>query len=60
MQPSKLVALPLLLIALAGCQSDDFNRYTSPEVTGRVLAADTHQPIADARWATMAASSSAE
>jgi hypothetical protein len=37
------------LIALAGCQSDDFNRYTSPEVTGRVLAADTHQPIADAR-----------
>jgi hypothetical protein len=37
----------LLLMAVAGCQSGDYNHYTAPEVTGRVLAADTHQPLAN-------------
>jgi hypothetical protein len=36
----------LLTVALAGCQSGNVIHYTSPEVTGRVLAADTHQPLA--------------
>jgi hypothetical protein len=40
--------MPLLLAALCGCQSGKFTHYTSPEVTGRVLAADTHQPLANA------------
>jgi hypothetical protein len=32
---------------MTGCQSRVIH-YTSPEVTGRVLAADTHQPLAHA------------
>jgi hypothetical protein len=36
-------------IALTGCQSGRFTHYTAPEVAGRVLAADTHQPLANAR-----------
>jgi hypothetical protein len=47
MQRSRHILLPFLLAALAGCQSGDYNHYTAPEVTGRVLAADTHQPIAN-------------
>jgi hypothetical protein len=39
--------LPLVLVVSAGCQSGKFTHYTSPEVTGRVLAADTHQPLAN-------------
>ena len=46
---SRETTLSLLLVALCGCQSGDYNHYTAPEVTGRVLAADTHQPIANAR-----------
>jgi hypothetical protein len=46
---SKAIISSLLLVALCGCQSGDYNHYTAPEVTGRVLAADTHQPIANAR-----------
>jgi hypothetical protein len=46
---SREITLSLLLVALCGCQSGDYNHYTAPEVTGRVLAADTHQPIANAR-----------
>jgi hypothetical protein len=44
----KLATLSLLLVVLSGCQSGKFTHYTSPEVTGRVLAADTRQPLADA------------
>jgi hypothetical protein len=44
----RLTTLSLLLVVLSGCQSEKFTHYTSPEVTGRVLAADTHQPIANA------------
>lgn len=46
---SKFSALPVLLVVMAGCQSSEYNHYTSPKVTGRVLAADTHQPIANVR-----------
>jgi hypothetical protein len=45
----KLTTFSLLVLVLAGCQSGDYNHYTSPEVTGRVLAEDTHQPIAHVR-----------
>lgn len=41
-------AILLLLVASSGCQSGKFTHYISPEVTGRVLAADTHQPLANA------------
>jgi hypothetical protein len=49
MQLIKIFTLLLVLMVLAGCQSGDYNHYTSPEVTGRVLAADTHEPIANVR-----------
>jgi hypothetical protein len=39
--------LLLAAAALAGCQST--SSYISPRVTGRVLAADTHQPLAHVR-----------
>lgn len=42
-----LFCLLLAAVALAGCQSILVSTYTSPRVTGRVLAADTRQPIAD-------------
>jgi hypothetical protein len=42
------ITLPFLLAGLAGCQSGRVTYYVSPEVTGRVLAADTHQPLANA------------
>jgi hypothetical protein len=38
----------LFAMVLAGCQSGRFSNYTSPRVTGRVLAADTRQPLPDA------------
>jgi hypothetical protein len=48
MQLPKLSTLSLLLAVVSGCQSGRLTHYTSPEVTGRVLAADTHQPLAHA------------
>jgi hypothetical protein len=48
MRPSKFTTLSFLLLALSGCQPGEFTHYTSPEVTGRVLAADTRQPLANA------------
>jgi hypothetical protein len=39
----------LAALALLGCQSDPFSLTVSPRVTGRVLAADTQQPIADVK-----------
>jgi hypothetical protein len=38
-------ALLLLALALAGCRSLQLEPYTAPRVTGRVLAADTRQPL---------------
>ena len=37
-----------LLIGLTGCQSERLTHYVSPQVTGRVLAADTREPLAHA------------
>jgi hypothetical protein len=48
MQLSKFSTLSLLLVVLSGCQSGKYTHYTSPEVTGRVLGADTRQPLAHA------------
>ena len=42
------LALLLLAVALTGCQSETFSYYVSPRVTGRVLAADTQQPLGKA------------
>ncbi|MGO9588120.1 MAG: hypothetical protein ACLP2Y_18235 [Limisphaerales bacterium] len=42
------LALLLFAVALAGCQSGKLTHYISPRVTGRVLAADTRQPLPDA------------
>jgi hypothetical protein len=42
---SKFITQSLLIVALTGCQSDNYNHYTAPEITGRVLAAGTHQPL---------------
>jgi hypothetical protein len=39
----------LLLMALAGCQAKPLGPYVAPRVTGRVLAADTHQAVAGAK-----------
>jgi hypothetical protein len=41
------LALCLAAFALVGCQSMPFSPFVSPRVTGRVLAADTGQPLAD-------------
>ena len=43
---SRLLTLLLLAAAVAGCRSLRLGPYTSPRVTGRVLAADTRQPLA--------------
>jgi hypothetical protein len=48
MRNPKLTAFSLLLLVVAGCQSGGVTHYISPEVTGRVLAADTHQPLSNA------------
>jgi hypothetical protein len=42
----EFVVLGFLPLLLAGCQSGGFTRNVSPQVSGRVLAADTHQPLA--------------
>ena len=48
MRLSKFTTPFLLLVVASGCQSGKLTHYTSPQVTGRVLAADTHQPLAHA------------
>jgi hypothetical protein len=45
-QLPKLIFSGWLLTFLAGCQSVEFTRNISPQISGRVLAADTHQPLA--------------
>ena len=37
----------LVVVMLFGCKSRPLGPYTSPRVTGRVLAADTDQPLAN-------------
>ncbi len=39
----------LAAVTMIGCKSVLVSSYVSPRVTGRVLATDTHQPIADVR-----------
>ena len=41
-----LIGLGLAAAALAGCKSVSISPYVSPRVTGRVVAADTGQPLA--------------
>ncbi len=43
---NRFVVLCLGALAWAGCESMPFSPFVSPRVTGRVLAADTHQPLA--------------
>jgi len=49
---SFIAVLPLLAAFLAGCQSNSVTYYTAPQVTGRVLATDSHLPLAnaDVQW----------
>ena len=44
---NRYVAFLLAAVVLAGCKSMPFSPFISPRVTGRVLAADTRQPLAD-------------
>lgn len=46
---TKKIVLLLAGLALTGCQPRSFGPYVSPRVTGRVLAADTHQGLPDAK-----------
>ena len=43
---NRFVVLFLAAVALVGCESMPFSPFVSPRVTGRVLAADSHQPLA--------------
>ena len=57
----KLAFLPvcfLLTLLLAGCQSQSDSQYVSPRVTGRVLDAQTHQPVPDVRVRRVSANES--
>lgn len=53
----KFTVFGFLLFALvtAGCQSGKFTHWISPQISGRVLAADTHQPLAGATVARVGA-----
>jgi hypothetical protein len=42
----RIVMCLLFVLSAAGCQSRPFGPYVAPAVTGRVLAADTRQPLA--------------
>jgi hypothetical protein len=44
----KYLPLTGCVLLLAGCKTLQLSHYVAPRVTGRVLAADTHQPLADA------------
>lgn len=47
MNASRILTVPLLfVVALAGCKSGTGADYSFPQVRGRVIAADTHQPLA--------------
>lgn len=57
---NKQVVFLLLAVALAGCKSGGFSHYSSPRVSGRVLAADTRQPLANVRIQRVVPGRSAE
>jgi len=46
---NRLVVLCVAVLALAGCQSNPLSQVTAPRVMGRVVAADTGQPLADVK-----------
>ena len=46
---NRLLVLCVAVLALAGCKSRSLSLCMSPRVTGRVLAADTGQPLADVK-----------
>lgn len=46
---NRLLVLCLAALAVTGCKSHPFSVAVSPRLTGRVLAADTGQPIADVK-----------
>ena len=48
-RPGWVAGCAAVMLLGSGCQSGKITHYTSPQVTGRVLAADTHQPLAGAR-----------
>ena len=45
----RVLTLCLVALALGGCKSRPLSVSVSPRVTGRVLAADTRQPLADVK-----------
>ena len=53
-----LSACFMLTLFLAGCQSNSPSHYVSPRVTGRVLDAQTHQPIPDVQVRRISANES--
>src|SRR5262249_40430505 len=42
----RCAAICACILVVAGCQSGKWGPYSSPRVTGQVLAADTRQPLA--------------
>jgi hypothetical protein len=44
---NKVLVMCLAALMVVGCQSHSLSLVTSPRVTGRVVAADTGQPLAD-------------
>ena len=46
---NRLFVLGLAALALAGCKSNPLSQTISPLVMGRVVAADTSQPLADVK-----------
>ena len=48
----RILAVLLAAAALAGCKSHPLSPYVSPRVTGRVVAADTGQPLGGVRITT--------
>ena len=46
---NRMLVLCLAALALAGCKSHPLSVDVSPRLTGRVLAADTGQPLADVK-----------
>ena len=45
----RLAAIACTLILAGGCQSRPFGPYVAPQVTGQVMARDTHLPLAGVR-----------
>jgi len=48
-RPGWVAGFAAVMLLESGCQSGKVTHYTSPQVTGRVLAADTRQPLAGVR-----------